>query len=208
MMKAACSTGGSVARQVAKRQIMEEMSVRTISVGTDLSTSSVTWQAARPWHMEDGASNLAVDHARPMSEVFGPGRTVAVFGVPAPFTGVCTNAHYPPYKALASEFKTKAGVDEVICYTVADPYSLYNWGQYALENDPDAISFCADVDCEWAKEQDLDRDYTGASLGIRSERFSMIVKDGIVTSFNVVDDATKDAELLLSQAKQAAAAAN
>lgn len=149
----------------------------------------------------DGKSNLAIDNARPVKEIFGPGRKVAVFGIPAPFTGVCTKAHYPPYKSLADEFKSSGDVDELICYTVADPYSHYNWST-SLGNDPDKITFLTDPECEWAKEVDLDRNYRDSSLGIRAERFSMVVEDGIVKSFNVVEDASRDAELLLQQATE------
>jgi len=68
-----------------------------------------------------------------------------------------------------------------------------------MGNDFEKISFLADVDGEWAEEYELKRDYTGASLGHRSERFSMIVEDGVVKSFNFVEDAEKDAETLLGQ---------
>ena len=59
--------------------------------------------------MNDTDSNLAVDNAVTMSDLF-KGRTVALFGVPAPFTGTCTMAHYPPYQKLQDEFLAK-GVD-------------------------------------------------------------------------------------------------
>ena len=147
-------------------------------------------------HMDDRNSNLSKDNAISMNDLFR-GKTVAVFGVPAPFTGTCTTAHYPPYKTLRDDFSAK-GVDEVVCYSVADPYALYNWGK-SMDNDFARISFVADVDGEWAEQHDLIRDYSAASLGHRSERFSMLVEDGIVKSFNIVKDADKDAETLLSQ---------
>ena len=111
--------------------------------------------------------------------------------------GTCTHSHYPPYKALAKDFKSK-NIDEIVCYSVADPYAHYNWGK-ALSNDFGDISFLADVDCDFAKEYELDRDYTAVSLGHRSARFSMFVDDGIVKSFNMVEDADKDAETILGQ---------
>jgi peroxiredoxin len=174
-----------------------QTATRDISIGTDLSVSQLTLQKARPWHMNDTDSNLAEDNAVTMSDLF-KGRKVAVFGVPAPFTGTCTLAHYPPYQKLQDKFKAK-GIDEIICYSVSDPYAHHNWGAL-MKNDFQKISFLADVDCEWAKENNLDRDYLGASLGHRSARFSMIVDDGIVKSFNMVEDADKDAENLLEQA--------
>lgn len=146
--------------------------------------------------MDNKNSNLAKDNEVTMTDIF-KGKKVAVFGVPAPFTGICTQAHYPPYNKLAGEFKAK-GIDEVICYTVADPYSHYNWGK-GMGNDFDKITFLVDDSCAWAKEHGLDKDYSGASLGHRAVRFSMIVDDCIVKSFNMVDKAEKDAETLLGQ---------
>ncbi len=72
--------------------------------------------------MDDKNSNLADDNAVSMEDLF-KGKKVVVFGVPAPFTGTCTNAHYPPFKALQDDFKAK-GVDEIVCYSVADPYAV------------------------------------------------------------------------------------
>jgi len=132
-----------------------------------------------------------------MSSLFSS-KKIAVFGVPAPFTGVCTNAHVPGYKKLADEF-FKKGFDAVVCYSVTDPYAHYNWSE-SMGVDHSKITFLADVDGSWAKEFGLDRDYGAVSLGVKSERFSMIVEDGVVKSFNVVEDAEKDAEILLSQA--------
>eukprot|EP00584_Thalassiosira_punctigera_P001274 CAMPEP_0172525820 /NCGR_PEP_ID=MMETSP1067-20121228/841_1 /TAXON_ID=265564 ORGANISM="Thalassiosira punctigera, Strain Tpunct2005C2" /NCGR_SAMPLE_ID=MMETSP1067 /ASSEMBLY_ACC=CAM_ASM_000444 /LENGTH=200 /DNA_ID=CAMNT_0013309189 /DNA_START=60 /DNA_END=662 /DNA_ORIENTATION=+ len=173
--------------------------VRLISVGTDLTSSPAAWQRSRPWHLTDAdGSNLASDNAVSMTDLFR-GRKVAVFGVPAPFTGTCTNAHVPGYKALADEFGRR-GVDEVVCYSVTDPYAHHNWAE-AMGVDKNKISFMADVDGSWAKENELDRDYTGASLGVRSSRFSMMVEDGVVKSFNAdVEDAEGDAAVLLGQA--------
>ena len=147
--------------------------------------------------MNDSDSNLADDNAVTMPELF-QGKKVAIFGVPAPFTGTCTTAHYPPYQKLQDKFVAK-GVDKLVCYSVADPYAHYNWGK-TMGNDFDKISFLADVDGAWARSNELEQDYTVASLGHRSARFSMIVDNGIVTAFNLVEDADGDAELLLEQA--------
>jgi len=147
--------------------------------------------------MNDKDSNLAEDNAVTMSDLF-EGKKVAIFGVPAPFTGTCTTAHYPPYQKLQDEFSAK-GVDELVCYSVADPYAHYNWGK-GMGNDFNKISFLADVDGAWARSNDLERDYTVCSLGHRSARFSMIVENGIVTAFNLVEDADGDADHLLEQA--------
>lgn len=198
-MRSALISSFKRARGVAS----SSQAVRSIAIGTDLKTSSsVVWQKARPWYMSNAeGSNNATDNALSMTDIFA-NKTVAVFGVPAPFTGTCTNEHYPPYQALAPEF-AKAGADQLVCYSVADPYSHHGWST-SLGNDNDQITFLADDGCEWAKAHDLDRDYTGASLGVRSARFSMVVKDGIVETFHLVDDASKDAEVLLEDVRKTA----
>ena len=173
---------------------------RSISIGTDLKTSSNTWQKARPWFMNDNEGlNTAKDNAQTMTSIF-KGKTVAVFGVPAPFTGTCTHAHYPPYKQNASALK-EAGVDTILCYSVTDPYAMQSWAT-GMDNDFDQIQFVADVDGEWATEMELDNDYAAVSLSVRSKRFSMLVQDGIVVAFQLVEEAEKDAEVLLEEAQQ------
>jgi peroxiredoxin len=139
-------------------------------------------------------SNMASDNALSMRDIFA-GKKVAMFGVPAPFTGTCSMAHYPPYKAAAKDFKA-AGVDTVICYSVSDPYAMNGWSMSLGNNDKD-IQFLADHEGVWAKEFGVDTVYEPVSLGLRSIRFSMFVDDGEVKAFNVVEDATKDAEVLL-----------
>jgi peroxiredoxin len=186
---------------VAKRVIARHRDKnRFISVGTNLlNDSSVTLQAARPWRSSNEGSNKAVDNAKTMSNIFA-GKKIAVFGVPAPFTGTCTNEHYPPYQRLAGDFK-KAGVDELICYAVSDPYAHYAWA-VTLNNNFDQITFLADPTAEFAHAYGLDQVYDESSLGLRSKRFSMLVENGVVKSFHLVENASKDAEVLLKEAKK------
>mmetsp|Transcript_10668 Transcript_10668/g.25679 ORF Transcript_10668/g.25679 Transcript_10668/m.25679 type:complete len:201 (+) Transcript_10668:143-745(+) len=182
---------------VKRLAISRNFSLATmISTGSDLTESKLTLQNARPWHMDDKGSNLAQDNIVTMNDLF-EGKKIAFFGIPAPFTGACTVAHYPPYKQLQEEFKSK-GVDKIVLYCVADPYALYNWGE-TLGNDFDKIAFLADPDGSWAESNGLGKDYPSISLGRRSERFSMVVENGIVKSFNIVTEPIKDAENLLEQ---------
>ena len=180
-------------------------SKRSISIGTDMISSVISLQKARPWYMTDAdGSNQAVDNAVTMKELF-EGRTVAIFGVPAPFTGVCTNAHYPPYQELADSLMSN-GIDKIVCYSVSDPYAMDGW-QRALKNDPEKIQFLADPDSTFANAYGVDAKYESCSLGSRSIRFSMIVKDGIVTTFQEVEDAASDAANLLDSIKEISEAA-
>jgi peroxiredoxin len=184
------------------RKATAVLQTRNIAVGTNMisASSDVTLQQARPWYANDTeGSNMAVDNAISMKDLFA-GKTVAIFGVPAPFTGTCTNEHYPPYKALAGELK-KAGADEVICYTVSDPYAHNGWG-VSLQNNNDDIRFLADPDASFAKAFEVDNMYAAASLGLRSKRFSMLVQDGVVKCFNFVDKASEDADTLLADLKK------
>ena len=175
------------------------LQIRSISVGTDMISSAISLQKARPWLMsaEEG-SNLAKDNAVTMKELFN-GKVVAVFGVPAPFTGTCTNEHYPGYKAIADEIKAE-GVHEIVCYAVSDPYAHHGWSR-ALKNDDSKITFLADPDSSFARAYGVDKVYDDASLGARSIRFSMIVNNGTVMNFRQVDDALNDAETLLEEVK-------
>lgn len=172
---------------------------RHITIGTNLLNDKVvTLQAARPWRSSSEGSNKAVDNAKSMSDIFA-GKKVAMFGVPAPFTGTCTNEHYPPYQRLASDFKS-SGVDELICYSVSDPYAHYAWA-VTLNNNFDDITFLADPYADFAKTYGVDKVFDESSLGQRSKRFSMLVDNGIVKTFHIVEDASSDAEVLLKEAK-------
>jgi peroxiredoxin len=175
----------------------------SLTVNTDLlAYPSIVLQKARPFHTDGVSSNLAVDNVLSMTSLFGTaeqGKKVAVFGVPAPFTGTCTNAHVPGYTALTSEFKA-AGVSSIICLSVACPYAHYNWSKGMKGVPESGIEFVADDLGHFMTAFGLEKDCTAASLGTRSVRFSMIVVGGKVTAFNLVGaDAENDAKVLLSQ---------
>lgn len=173
--------------------------LRSISIGTDMISSVISLQKCRPWYnsAEEG-SNMAADNAVSLKDLF-ENKTVALFGVPAPFTGTCTYAHYPGYKKHAESILA-AGADEIICYSVSDPYAMQAWSQ-ALGNDPSRIRFLAD-DGTFAKAYGVDANYDAVSLGDRSKRFSMVVKDGRVVTFRWVEDAAADASTLLDELKE------
>lgn len=174
---------------------------RSIAVGTDMLSSVISLQKAHPWYTNDKeGSNLAADNTVTCKELFD-GKTVALFGVPAPFTGTCTLEHYPGYKKLADDIK-KAGADEIICYAVSDPYAHDGWSK-SMGNDETKIKFYADPDGSFAKAYGIDANYDVVSLGLRCQRFSMIVKDGVVKNFRLVTcDADQDASMLLKELEE------
>lgn len=141
---------------------------------------------------------MADDNAMTMKDIF-ENKLVVLFGVPAPFTGTCSQAHFPPFKAMARQFQNE-GVDSIICYSVSDPYAMKAWS-VSLGNNDDDIDFLADDGGVWAQEWGVDTRYDAVSLGLRSIRFSMLVDNGDIKAYNVVEDAAKDAEVLLEAVK-------
>jgi peroxiredoxin len=104
------------------------------------------------------------------------GRRVAVFSVPGAFTPTCSAKHLPGYVAKADELKAK-GIDEVACTAVNDPFVMGVWGK--LNGSAD-VTMLADGNGEFAKGLGLTMDGSGAGLGLRGQRFSMVVNDGVV----------------------------
>ena len=94
---------------------------------------------AHPWFPE--APNTEEDNMIDCAELFA-GRRVAIFGVPAPFTGTCTEEHVPGFQKLQDEFAGK--VDELICFSVCDPYAMDAW-RSSMGVDSDKITFLADT---------------------------------------------------------------
>lgn len=109
------------------------------------------------------------------------GKTVALFALPGAFTPVCTSIHLPGFAKTMDQFKAK-GVD-VLCLSVNDPFVMEAWGK-SVNSHPD-IALLADWNADFTKAVGLTLDASGAGLGLRSLRYSMLVKDGIVTALNV-----------------------
>ena len=85
---------------------------RNISIGTNILENKLAFQKARPWYTNNSNSNMAIDNMISMKALFKD-RKVVIFGVPAPFTGICTNAHVPGYKKNIHLFLDK---DMLFCY--------------------------------------------------------------------------------------------
>jgi peroxiredoxin len=129
------------------------------------------------------------------------GKTVAIFGLPGAFTPTCSASHAPGYIAQAEAFKA-AGVDEIWCVSVNDAFVMGAWGRELKA--AGKVRFMADGSADFAKATGLTLDLTGKGLGLRSNRYSMLVKDGVVKSLNVEEAGgfkVSDADTLLAQAK-------
>ncbi|HEX8417323.1 MAG TPA: peroxiredoxin [Methylobacterium sp.] len=112
---------------------------------------------------------------------FFKGRRVALFAVPGAYTPTCSARHLPSYVEKASELKAK-GVDEIACVSVNDAFVMGAWG--ASDGSED-ITMLADGNGEFAEQLGLTMDGAKFGMGKRSQRYSMIVNDGVVEQLNV-----------------------
>jgi peroxiredoxin len=110
------------------------------------------------------------------------GKRVVIFGLPGAFTPTCSAKHVPGYVAQHDAFKTKK-VDDVWCVSLNDGYVMAAWGRD--EKATGKVRMLGDGNGEFTKALGLEVDLTRAGLGVRMQRFSMLVDDGVVTQLNV-----------------------
>jgi peroxiredoxin len=113
-------------------------------------------------------------------EIF-KGKKVALFAVPGAFTGVCSKQHLPSVVQNVDQLKAK-GIDTIAVTGVNDISVLDAWKK---ASSADKIEFLSDGNGEFAKALDLTLDLSGAGMGTRSKRYSMLVEDGVVKKLNV-----------------------
>jgi peroxiredoxin len=129
------------------------------------------------------------------------GKKIAVFGLPGAFTPTCSAKHVPGYVQKADEF-AKAGIDEIWCISVNDPFVMGAWGRD--QKTAGKVRMMADGSGDFAKATGLTFDLTARGMGVRSQRYSMLVEDGVVKSLNIEAPGkfeVSDADTLLAQAK-------
>jgi peroxiredoxin len=127
------------------------------------------------------------------------GKTIAIFGLPGAYTPTCSAKHVPGYVAKADELK-KAGVDEIWCISVNDPFVMGAWGRD--QKTAGKVRMMADGSAEFAKATGLTLDLNARGMGLRSQRYSMLVKDGVVKSLNIEGPGkfeVSDADTMLKQ---------
>ena len=126
------------------------------------------------------------------------GKKVALFAVPGAFTPTCSARHLPSYVDKAGELKGK-GIDEIACISVNDPFVMAAWGERDGSGD---VTMLADGNGQFADAIGLAMDGSKFGMGKRSQRYSMIVNDGVVEQVNVEapgEYSASSAETLLSQ---------
>ncbi len=115
------------------------------------------------------------------AEIFGPGKVV-MFAVPGAFTPTCSAKHLPGFTEHLADFKAK-GVEKIVCLAVNDMFVMGAWAKDQKVGD--GIIMLADGSAAFTKALGLELDLTARGLGVRSQRFALIVADGVVTHLAV-----------------------
>ena len=110
------------------------------------------------------------------------GRKVVLFGLPGAFTPTCSAKHVPSYVQNREALKAK-GVDEVICMSVNDAFVMGAWARD--QKTGGKVRMLADGSAAYTKALGLELDLTARGMGVRCQRFSMLVDDGVVKTLNV-----------------------
>ena len=124
---------------------------------------------------DEGIKELSTD------EVF-KGKKVVLFSVPGAFTPTCSAKHLPGFVQHAGDFKAK-GIDTIACLSVNDAFVMDAWGKDQQVGGK--VVMLADGNADFAKAIGLQLDATGVGLGVRSQRFAMVVEDGVVKGLHV-----------------------
>lgn len=140
----------------------------TIKVGDRIPAANLSY-------LQDGVKSISTD------EIFG-GKTVVMFSVPGAFTPTCSARHLPGFVESLDALKAK-GVDSVVCLSVNDAFVMDAWRN--SQNVPEEILMLADGNAAFAKSLGLELDASKFGMGVRSQRFALVAKDGVVTQLNI-----------------------
>ncbi|AHV91833.1 peroxiredoxin [Bordetella holmesii] len=127
------------------------------------------------------------------------GKKIALFALPGAFTPTCSAKHLPGYIAQAKAFADK-GVDEIWCVAVNDAFVMGAWGRE--QQATGKVRMLADGSALWTRELGLELDLIARGMGVRSQRYSALIEDGVVTKLNIEGPGkfeVSDADTLLSQ---------
>lgn len=116
------------------------------------------------------------------AEDYFRGRKVVLFSVPGAFTPTCDAKHLPGFVEQAAALKAK-GVDTIACLAVNDAFVMKAWGK--AQNVEGKVDMLADGNADYTKALGLQMDASGFGMGIRGQRFAVVVDDGVVKQLNV-----------------------
>lgn len=150
----------------------------TIKIGDQLPEAQLSE------YIEVASEGCALGPNQVMVPAQTKGKKIVIFAVPGAFTPTCSEQHAPAYIRLADEFKAK-GVDEIWCVSVNDAFVMGAWGREQKAGGK--VRFIADGSGSFTKAVGLEFDLTNGGLGLRSQRYSMLVEDGTVKQLNVED---------------------
>jgi len=140
----------------------------TIKVGERIPEANLSY-------LQDGVKSIST------AEIFG-GKTVVLFSVPGAFTPTCSARHLPGYVENLDALKTK-GIDTIACLSVNDAFVMEAWRN--SQNVPEEILMLADGNAAFARSLGLELDASKFGMGVRSQRFALVAKDGVVTQLHV-----------------------
>ena len=129
------------------------------------------------------------------------GKTIAIFALPGAYTPTCSAKHVPGYVEQADALRA-AGVDEIWCVSVNDAFVMVAWGRE--QKTAGKVRMMADGSADFTKATGLTLDLSARGMGLRSQRYSMLVVDGVVKTLNVEAPGkfeVSDAGTLLAQAR-------
>ena len=140
----------------------------TVQVGDKIPEASVKVMS------DQGPKDLST------TEIFA-GKKVVLFALPGAYTPTCSAAHLPGFVVNADKIKEK-GVDSIVCLSVNDPFVMASWG---AEKNAEELIMAGDWNADFTSAMGLEMDGSAFGLGKRSQRYSLVAEDGVITALNV-----------------------